>query len=90
MMKEVCPVIETEPLLQPLSGEIFRFKTTTTDEDVRLDICANGFWGGRFEQTFFDARGFNFYASSYMKMNINSCYNQHENDKSVNMKTAFR
>ena len=35
-----------EPLLQPLSGEVFNRPTTTTDQDARLDIKASGFWVG--------------------------------------------
>ena len=38
-----------EPQLQPLSGEVFLRQTTTTDQEARLDIKANGFFflGGR-------------------------------------------
>ena len=38
--------------LQPLSGEALRFKTANSDSNARLDIAANGFWGGRFECSF--------------------------------------
>ena len=58
MMSEVCNNISVEPHLQPLSGEAFRFKTANSDFNARLDIAANGFWGGRFEHSFFDVRGF--------------------------------
>ena len=35
-----------EPQLQPLSGEVFLRQTTTTDQEARLDIQANGFFFG--------------------------------------------
>ena len=47
---------EKEPKPQPLEGENFHNKTTTTEDDARLDIKANGLWGGRFSRTFFDVK----------------------------------
>ena len=42
--KEVYDV-EIEPKLQPFEGESFFFhKTTTTEDEVRLDIKANELW----------------------------------------------
>eukprot|EP00731_Ephydatia_muelleri_P017043 Em0010g141a len=35
-------------------GETFPAMTANTDDGARSDIAADGFWGGRFEQTFFD------------------------------------
>ena len=52
MMSEVCNNVSIEPHLQPLSGEALRFKTANSDCNARLDIAANGFWGGRFERFF--------------------------------------
>ena len=52
MMSEVCNNVSVEPHLQPLSGEALCFKTANSDSNARLDIAANGFWGGRFEHSF--------------------------------------
>ena len=52
MMSEVCNNISIEPHLQPLSGRALCFKTANSDSNARLDIAANGFWGGRFECSF--------------------------------------
>ena len=38
IMKEVCFDVEIEPKLQPLEGESFVHKTTTTEDEARLDI----------------------------------------------------
>ena len=46
-MSEVCFDVEIEPKLQSLQGESFVNNSTTTDEDARLDVKANGLWGSR-------------------------------------------
>ena len=52
IMDDVCYDVEMEPHLQPLQGESFDFKTTTTEDQDRLDIRANGLWEIRFSKTF--------------------------------------
>ena len=47
LLYEVCHDVEIEPELQSLEGESFHNKTTTENE-ARFDIKANGLWGGRF------------------------------------------
>ena len=59
VMKEVCYDVEIEPKLQPLEGESFVHKTTTTEDEARLDVKANGLWDSRFCRTFFDVKIFN-------------------------------
>ena len=46
--KSACYDVELEPKLQPLEGESFDKKNTTTDDDARLDFKANGLWETRF------------------------------------------
>ena len=70
-----------EPLLQPLSGEVFHRRTTTTDQDARLDIKASGFWGEGSEKAFLDVRVFNPLAPSYRSLPIPSAYLRHEKEK---------
>ena len=72
LIRDVCPNVEIEPTLQPLNGEAFKYRSTTTDDKARLDIAANGFWGGRFERTFYDVLVFNPYASSYLNTDIST------------------
>ena len=59
LMNEVCHDVEIEPKLQPLQGESFVNISTTTEDEARLDIKANGLWGSRFSRAFFDAKIFN-------------------------------
>ena len=46
LLDEVCHDVEIEPKLQSLESESFHNKTTTIDDDARLDMKANGLWGG--------------------------------------------
>ena len=50
-------------------------------DGARLDIAANGFWGGRYERAFFDVRVFNPHAPSNRRLRLSSCYRSHENAK---------
>jgi len=61
--------------LQPMNGEVFTGSSSYIQDGARLDIVANGFWGGRFECTFFGVQIFNPHAPS----NRNShCYRKHK------------
>ena len=40
----VCHNVATEPLLQPLSGETFTYRSAIVGDEARLDIKARGFW----------------------------------------------
>ena len=42
LMSEVCFDVEIEPNFQSLQGESFVNNSTTTDEDARPDVKANG------------------------------------------------
>jgi hypothetical protein len=44
LMTEVCPNIAIEPVLQPLNGETFRYQTSNTQDNTRLDIRTQDFW----------------------------------------------
>ena len=63
LMSEVCHDVATEPHLQPLNGEVFPHRSANAEDGARLDIVASGFWGSRFERTYYDVRVFNPYAT---------------------------
>ena len=67
LLDEKCHNVEIEAKLQSLEDESFHKKTTTTEDDARLDIKANGLWGGRFSRMFFDVKIFNPHAKSCPK-----------------------
>lgn len=79
-MSEVCHDVSIEPHLQPLTGEALNGATAIVTDGARLDVAANGFWGGRHERAFFDIRVFNPLAKSNSH-SISSCYRKHENIK---------
>ena len=40
LLTEMCPSVGIEPMLQPLSGETYRHRSTNTEDGARLDIRA--------------------------------------------------
>ncbi len=84
LLTEVCHNVSTEPHLQPLDSELPPTSATTmasTADGARSDIAASGFWGGRFERTFFDVRIFDPNARSYLSSSIPSLYRRFERAK---------
>ena len=81
MLKDICHDVCIEPHLQPLSGEVMSHRSAITDIGARLDISARGFWGGRFERSFFDVRVFNPSARSNRTSSMQSVYRKHEMEK---------
>ena len=75
LLTEVCHNVCIEPGLQPISNEILTGATTNTQDGARLNVAANGFWGGTYEKTFFDVRVFN------RRIPLSSCYRKHEQTK---------
>ena len=78
LLTEVCNDVCIEPDLQPITGEVLAGASSNAQDGARLDIAANGFWGGRFERTFLDVRVFNPHAPSNRHSN---CYRKHELEK---------
>ena len=81
LLTEVCSDVRIEPDLQPvLSGQLSG-ATANTQDGARLDLSANGVWGGRSEKTFFDVRVFNPHAPSNKSLAPPACYRKHEREK---------
>ena len=47
--------VELEPQLQPLSGEVFEYKSANKDDEARSDIKCCGFWSNM-RQAYFDVK----------------------------------
>ena len=74
LLTEVCNNVRLEPELQPVTSEPIASTTANCQDGARLDISANGVWGGNFEKTFFDMRVFNPHAPSNKNMSLQACY----------------
>ena len=56
LLSEVCNDVCVKPDLQAITTEELSKRTANTTDGARLDIAANGFWGGRFKRTFVDVQ----------------------------------
>ncbi len=59
LLTEVCSDVKIEPTLQEVTTETMDRRTANISDGARLDIAANGLWGGRHERTLMDVRVFN-------------------------------
>ena len=81
LVTEVCNDVRIEPELQTVTTEHLTGATANSQGGARLDISANGVWGGRSEKTYFDVRIFNPHAPSNKNMAPSACYKKHEREK---------
>ena len=81
LLTEVCNDVSVEPELQVVTTERMSLRTANTTEGARLDIAANGFWGGRHERVFLDVRVFNPLAPSNSQTTLDKCFWRHEQEK---------
>ena len=59
LLTEVCTEVCVEPELQPATPDQLNGASANSRDGARLDVSANGVWGGRYQKTFFDVRVFN-------------------------------
>ena len=86
LLKEICNDVEEEPLLQEVTGELFKAKTAKTEKDARLDIAARGFWM-RGQRAFCDVRVFNPLAKCHRSQPLTKIHGVHEKEKKVKYAT---
>ena len=82
LLIEVCNNVCTEAELLPVTGENLSGASANAQPGARLDIAANGVWGGSFERTYFDVRVFNPHAPSNRHTDRQTVYRKHEQSKS--------
>ena len=76
----MCSDVTKEPLLQPLEGEEFNYKTAKVEQEARVDISARGFWNRR-QKSFFDLRVFNPLAPCYSRSSLDAPHAMNERYK---------
>jgi len=81
VLSEVCHDVAIEPVLQRLTRENLHYATANVEDEARLDVSAWGFWGSRYQRSFFDVRVFNPSASSYRNTAVASLYRRFEWEK---------
>ena len=79
LLNLVCKDVETEPVLQDITGEVLSGGANTSQE-ARVDIHARGFWE-RQRSAFFDVRVCHPNAESYADLSPQQIYSKHENEK---------
>ena len=72
LLSEVRKDVRVEQQLQYLTGESFA-PSTATGNEVRLDVCARGFWQAG-QMAFFDVRVFSPNARRYAKQELSKTY----------------
>ena len=80
LLTEVCSDVAVEPVLAPITGEVFLSASTNTANDARADVRARGFWT-RAQNAFFDVRVFHPDAVSYKSKPVSDLLKQHERCK---------
>ena len=78
LLTEVCNDVRVDFNQLMARSCLLMLKSANAQDGARLDIAANGVWGGRFERTYFDVRVFNPHALSNRHPN---CYTVHEMEK---------
>ena len=81
LLTEVCKDVCVEPDLQPVMLDQLRGASANRQDGARLDISANGVWGGRFEKIYFDVRVLNPLAPTNRNQGPSGMYRTHEREK---------
>ena len=80
LLAETCSDVAVEPLLTPLTGETFSYKTANKKDGARLDVSARGVWV-KGSKAYFDIRVFNPLAQSYSNQTLKAAHRSNENQK---------
>ena len=81
LLTEVCHDVCVEPDLQPVIIDQLSGASANRQNGARLDISANGVWGGKFEKTYFDVRVLNPLAPTNRNHGLLGMYRTHEREK---------
>ena len=80
LLRDVSKAVETEPSLQPLTGEALSGRSSNQEDNSRLDIKCTGFWNPS-QDAFLDVRVFNPLASSNLSVSSEILFRRNEREK---------
>ena len=80
LLQKVAQNVETEPLLQPLTGEVVRGRCSNMENEARVDVKCTGFWNPH-QDAFLDVRVFKPLALCNQSKQIKVVCKQHEKEK---------
>ena len=80
-LREVCPDVEVEPQLQPLTTESLALRSARVADGDRPDIRAKGLWTNTWHDTFVDVRVFHPDCPSYLSTAVPALYKRFEKEK---------
>ena len=83
LLSEICKDVTLEPPLEPLTGELLKYKTAKAEDDAHPDVSARGFWV-RGQRAFFDIKVFSPSAPSYLNKSLQQSYLDNEGEKRRN------
>lgn len=72
--------VEIEPQLQPLTGEVFDYRSANKDDEARSDIKCCGFWSNM-RQAYFDVKVVSPFARSNVHLKPSQLFNKAERSK---------
>ena len=81
LLTEECSEVCVEPDLQPVTADQLNGASANSQDGARLDLSANGVWGGRFQKTYFDVTVFNPLAPSNRNQALAAVYRKRELEK---------
>jgi hypothetical protein len=81
--------VEIEPQLQPLSGEVFDYKSANKDDEARSDIKCCGFWSNM-RQAYFDVKVVSPFARSNAQLEPAQLFKNAERSKIREYKERIR
>ena len=89
LLTETSSDVMMEPPLHPLSGEVFKYRTTIRDDNARTDIAVSNFWYPclRF---IIDIHVFNPFNSTYNKCSLKMCHKRNEMEKNRQYEERIR
>ena len=79
-VQSIRPKVIIEPQIQPLTGEQVLMRNANSDPNGRLDLPANGVWGGCLGRAHNDVRVFNPF-QDWTPRQLFELYHYHQNEK---------